>query len=142
MSIKCIPGLATHVDTIEKIEGIIASWKMSADDAKKLRWTFSNLKVERTLGDLKADIVNGIPRDWVLDLLEAQNCLEVRKEIRGWEIPAFPITGQDLIDEGYAPGKRLGDTLKAMRFYWVNENYKPTKKDLIDASDMFDGSYD
>ena len=142
MGIKCIPGLATHVDTIEKIEGIIASWKMSTDDAKQLRWTFNNLHDYKLIKNLQAMIVNGTPREWVVDLLEAQKRPYDRMIIREWEIPVFPVSGQDLIDEGYTPGKRLGDTLKAMRSYWVNENYKPTKKDLIDASDMFDGSYD
>jgi hypothetical protein len=135
MAIKCIPGLATHVDTIEQIEGIILSWKMSAEDAKQLRWTFNNLTVFKTLNELKADVVNGIPREWALDLLEAQashNCtlantlLAFRKELRDWKIPVFPVTGQDLIDAGFIPGPLLGKTLKWMKEDWIAGGYKCT----------------
>jgi tRNA nucleotidyltransferase (CCA-adding enzyme) len=137
MAIKCIPGLATHVDTIEQIEGIILSWKLATADAKQLRWTFNNLSDFKILDELKADIVNGTPREWVLDLMEAQSRLTHRSLLRDWEIPVFPVSGQDLIDAGMKPGPLLGKALQLMRQDWVASGYTETKEALMDYVDMY-----
>lgn len=137
MGIKCIPGLASHVDTIEKIEGIIAGWKLSNDDAKQLRFTFTNLSNRHSIENMQSMIVSGTPREWILDLLEAQERPTDRVIIRKWEIPVFPVSGQDLIDIGMKPGKALGDTLKSMRVYWFLHNYEPTKNFFLETHDLF-----
>jgi len=41
-----------------------------------------------------------------------------------WDIPQFPITGADLIKQGYKPGKQLGDKLKELEQKWEDNNYQ------------------
>lgn len=40
-----------------------------------------------------------------------------------WDIPVFPITGDDLIAQGYSPGKALGEELKRREQEWVETGF-------------------
>lgn len=51
-----------------------------------------------------------------------------------WEKPIFPLKGKDLLKLGYKPGKKLGDTLKALEKQWGFSNFMLYKEDLIDKA--------
>ncbi len=44
---------------------------------------------------------------------------------------AFPITGQDLRDRGFAPGPELGQALQALREHWIRTEGQGTRADLL-----------
>lgn len=46
--------------------------------------------------------------------------------IKNWDIPKFPITGQDLIDQGFKPGRELGDTLRSLESQWMAQGFPAT----------------
>lgn len=46
------------------------------------------------------------------------------REIDAWDIPMFPLTGQDLMDEGYAPGPALGEELRAREEAWIARGFE------------------
>ncbi|OEY86885.1 poly(A) polymerase [Wolbachia pipientis] len=46
-------------------------------------------------------------------------------------IPQFPLSGNDLIDIGYQPGKNLGRSLQLIKKQWENSNYTLTRNELI-----------
>lgn len=48
-----------------------------------------------------------------------------------WEIPAFPIGGDDLLARGIAPGKAMGDRLKQLEAQWEASNYTLGKEELL-----------
>lgn len=41
--------------------------------------------------------------------------------IQNWKIPIFPITGQDLIAEGFTPGPPLGAELRKREKFWLQD---------------------
>ena len=41
--------------------------------------------------------------------------------------PVFPVSGDDLIKCGHAPGPRLGDQLNRLQQWWVEQNFLPDK---------------
>lgn len=45
--------------------------------------------------------------------------------VERWEIPKFPISGQDLIDRGIKEGPELGKFLNALENWWMLEAFKP-----------------
>ncbi|ABD44597.1 poly A polymerase head domain protein [Ehrlichia chaffeensis str. Heartland] len=47
-------------------------------------------------------------------------------------IPEFPISGKDLLNIGYQPGKNLGITLEKIKDLWENSSYQLTKTQLLD----------
>lgn len=43
--------------------------------------------------------------------------------IQSWEIPSFPITGEDLIKEGFTPGHELGQELRLREQAWIDKGF-------------------
>ncbi len=41
--------------------------------------------------------------------------------LKHWQAPVFPVTGEDLIAQGYQPGPALGQRLKELETAWLNE---------------------
>ena len=58
----------------------------------------------------------------------ARKALEI---IQGWEIPNFPLSGTDLIEQGYTPGPELGNKLNEMEEFWIEQGFKPDRNLLI-----------
>jgi poly(A) polymerase len=46
-------------------------------------------------------------------------------------IPKFPLSGDDLINIGYQPGKSLGRSLELIKQHWENSSYTLTKDELM-----------
>lgn len=49
----------------------------------------------------------------------------------GWQIPQFPVTGEDLLVAGVAQGKVLGEWLRMLENQWEAAHYIPGKKELL-----------
>jgi poly(A) polymerase len=50
---------------------------------------------------------------------------------QSWEIPAFPVTGDDLIALGIRPGQKLGATLAELEAAWEESGYELNKEALL-----------
>ncbi|MDE3060082.1 MAG: CCA tRNA nucleotidyltransferase, partial [Pseudomonadota bacterium] len=48
-----------------------------------------------------------------------------------WEIPIFPVTGDDLIAIGIKPGKELGALLEKLEEKWEKSDYRLSKRQLL-----------
>ncbi len=48
-----------------------------------------------------------------------------------FNIPKFPLSGDDLITIGHQPGKNLGRNLELLRQHWEGSSYTLTKEELI-----------
>lgn len=54
--------------------------------------------------------------------------MELMDIARYWQSPSFPITGDDLIAKGIAPGRDLGKKLKALEEKWIKSDFKTLPK--------------
>ena len=48
-----------------------------------------------------------------------------------WSIPVFPVSGDDLIQKGFASGKSLGETLQLLEEKWEASDYGLSKEELL-----------
>jgi len=48
-----------------------------------------------------------------------------------WELPVFPVKGQDLLDNGREAGPKLGDELKLLETKWVESGFGLSKEQLM-----------
>ena len=48
-----------------------------------------------------------------------------------WEKPEFPVSGEDLIKAGYAPGPDLGNKLKELEEKWIESGFTLNRDDLL-----------
>jgi len=46
------------------------------------------------------------------------------KTIQSWPIPTFPLTGEDLIKEGFKPGPDLGEELLHREQAWIDKGFR------------------
>lgn len=128
IKMSSVGALSTMVDK-NTIDDFLSSWKLSNDESKHLRWLIDNKYRQWSWQD---QLVDGVPREWVMDVaLVAGRDIFMHNKVKCWEIPTFPVTGQDLLDRGMKPGVKLGNTLRSMRQEWKDSNFKMTKEDLL-----------
>jgi poly(A) polymerase len=65
---------------------------------------------------------DGVPADRLRALLEP---------LAEWTPPAFPVSGNDLVAAGIAPGPELGRTLAALRAWWRERDFRPDRAALL-----------
>lgn len=58
-----------------------------------------------------------------------QRMLRFAKE---YDVPVFPVQGDDLLSLGYREGKKLGECLQKLEHYWEQHDYRPTQKELLE----------
>lgn len=48
-----------------------------------------------------------------------------------WDIPTFPLTGQDVLQLGMKPGPEVGNLLSTLETWWEGQDYAPDKAALL-----------
>lgn len=70
----------------------------------------------------------------IINMAEGHNMETGFKAIElasGWQIPEFPVNGEDLISHGIKPGKDMGTLLRKLEAYWEENDYVPGKQELL-----------
>ncbi len=52
-----------------------------------------------------------------------------------WEVPNFPLSGENLIKAGYKPGPELGAKLAEIESWWMNEGFTATREECLERLD-------
>lgn len=106
-------------------------WNMSNAERDAVRFSSDRLSGTYDLTQAKLDLVDRIDPKWVDAVLRLQGRRDAVRTLSHWEVPAFPVTGQDLVDAGMAPGKAVGVRMKAMRAKWIASDYAMTMDELM-----------
>lgn len=59
----------------------------------------------------------------------AKKALEI---IQNWDVPDFPLSGEDLLEAGYTPGPALGRKLAEIESWWVAQDFTPGKQACLE----------
>ena len=51
--------------------------------------------------------------------------------IQNWDVPDFPISGEDLLDAGYKKGPEIGKALRLLEDQWITQDFKGDIKSSI-----------
>lgn len=107
-------------------------WKLSNDEKTKvgnmLRYRYANCTsnfVEDLLTLVK------VPRDHVVSLLKIEDESDLAQYAETFNVPVFPVTGQDLLDAGMKPGPEVGSLLRDMMGTWAESRFTMTKEELM-----------
>jgi len=73
-------------------------------------------EVRRALADAPAEIL--VARTYLVQD-EGSGWDELRGRLRGMTRPVFPLQGRDVVEMGVAPGPLVGETLAAVRGWWM-----------------------
>jgi tRNA nucleotidyltransferase (CCA-adding enzyme) len=125
-----VTNLAAFADE-QYVDKIIERWKLAKTEQSMFKWLVTNRNTNPTMQDMKAMLVNSVDRSYVMELMKIQKRKEDFEAIKTWEIPIFPVTGGDLIKQGFKQGPDLGNQLKAMKQRWIDSDYTLEKEQLI-----------
>ena len=108
-------------------------WKLSNAEAQDLKFYLSYRDKKLNKEQAEHLVIDGKDKSKIINLLKIQNQDELANYIEQFQIPEFPITGNDLIQHGMTPGPGLGNTLNKLKDMWKKSNYDLSADDLLKA---------
>lgn len=131
LSDDAVTALSTMIE-VDEVEGFLKYWKLSVDEANKLRFLVRHRNTTPIFNDTIEDwLVDNVPRDWIISLAKLNERKDHADHARWWTVPTFPVRGQDLLDSGMKPGKEVGLKMRDMRQAWIDSRFKLVKEELM-----------
>ncbi|MGL9688448.1 MAG: CCA tRNA nucleotidyltransferase [Wolbachia sp.] len=135
--IKLALLLRTTEDRQNLGEYISKFLRLSNKQRKKLLFLLSNdIKTELSEKEQKK-YISLFGRELYCDLIKicgvesGTNVDEYISFAKVFDIPKFPLSGDDLINIGYQLGKSLGRSLELLKQHWEDNSYSLTKEELL-----------
>lgn len=125
----CITAIACYLT--QDPEAFARGWKMSVPEINKLCWMTGRKLEVPFLYDIEDLLVAGKPRDWVVSWTKLHGDNRAVFHAESWEIPEFPVRGQDLLNAGMSPGKEVGIALASLKRAWIASRFTLTRDELL-----------
>ena len=111
---------------------ILENWKASRDEQDLARWLAA--EEVSSISPYNWMAVSGISREWAMELaaLRGMDGFD-RAVLAEWEVPMFPVSGNDIIALGVGQGPKVGRILSDLKLFWAHNNYVLTKQDLLNT---------
>jgi tRNA nucleotidyltransferase (CCA-adding enzyme) len=107
-------------------------WKMSSDEQSLYRYLQQHRDDVPSLALLKHDATTKQYGPIYAEQRAAiSGSCDLLDQIRGWELPTFPVRGVDLITIGHKPGPQMGQILVKLEDDWKQSDFKLTREDLL-----------
>jgi len=112
---------------------LLIEWKASRDEIDQCSYLAGMIKgYQRDADPYREMAVHNISRRWAMELAAVQNMEPLHRTVlETWEVPTFPVSGDDLIGIGMRPGPEMGIVLKRLRYKWADSGYAATKTSLL-----------
>lgn len=127
----------TKNDRLSLGEYVSKFLRLSNKQKKKLSFLLSNnIKTELSEKEQKK-YISLFGRELYCDLVKicgvesGENIDEYISFANTFNIPKFPLSGDDLISIGHQPGKSLGRNLELLKQHWEDSSYTLTKEELV-----------
>ena len=69
-------------------------------------------------------VLENVPVEHVVELALFTGDSALASKVKQFKIPAFPISGKDLIAQGVKPGPEMGAQLKQLKMQWFENDYE------------------
>ena len=129
--------IRTAEDRVSLGEEVSKFLRLSNKQKKKILFLLSNnIKTELSEKEQKK-YISLFGKELYCDLMKIcgiESGINVDEYIsfaKMFNIPKFPLSGDDLITIGHQPGKSLGRNLELLRQHWEDSSYTLTKEELI-----------
>lgn len=109
---------------------VLNTWKASS--AEQDLAVFLSMEWQSNISPHNWMAVSGISREWALELaaLRGMDAFD-RAVLETWEVPVFPVSGNDIIELGVKQGPIIGEILHKLKSQWAAHSYTLTKQDLL-----------
>ena len=114
-------------DDYYRMEMLAEEMKMSAIEKQRMLYVSTKLVSERGKKTahmaLRDHVMNGTPLSWVNEAY--------MKTLKSENFGRFPVSGQDLLNLGFVPGPKVGNTMRAIKEHWFTTGMQATKEELL-----------
>jgi poly(A) polymerase len=117
--------------------GLKERWRLSNDDISSAEKTLSAARlligfhVNEAAYRFPAALADAIDVAAALAGWTEAGKSAVVAHLQGMEVPRFPVTGNDLIEQGISPGPALGAELERLEKQWIASNFRLEKAALL-----------
>lgn len=115
----------------DKLKLLSERWKWSKQESDKAN--FLSLRLNEPFFNAQDGLAN---KKWEQNLTYLACRLLNREDaefIKTWEIPVFPVSGDDIKALGLPSGPQLGKVLSNLRAIWTADNYQSTREVLLEG---------
>ena len=126
-----VTALSTMVDD-QKLVSFLNDWKMSSEESRKVAFLVNNRGEDFSKEWVEDSLVEDTPLDWVVSLLTMRGEDELAAFASSWNVPVFPVRGQDLLDRGMTPGREVGQRLARMKSAWMDSRFTSSREELLE----------
>ena len=73
-------------------------------------------------------------REWIEQVIacyHSDESVELLNQFKSWEVPKFPINGQDLKAEGVPTGKKMGLCMNLLKEVWIDNDFNLDRSHLL-----------
>jgi len=117
--------LASMMQTENQVDKLAAKWKFKSYDRELMRFVVNNRFDRFTEKEAKNMWTNPkIKNEYVVELAKYFGKFDLIKVLKNWKTPAFPVTGQMLMQAGLKPGPVIGSILNRLEKEWKESGYK------------------
>jgi tRNA nucleotidyltransferase (CCA-adding enzyme) len=109
---------------------VLQKFKASRDEQNQALYLASEWHSSQSPFWLMA--VDELHREWALELA-ALRCMDDfdRAVLETWEVPVFPVSGNDIMALGVKQGPDVGKILHKLKYQWAVQNFAASKEDLL-----------
>lgn len=113
-----------------RINALSTQWRWSGEEARLARFLARHRADERC--DLKRMLAHEKRSPaMVFELARLQGRMLELDALEAWEVPVFPVTGDDLVAAGHKPSPLVGQFLTGLRAQWTDSGYTATRDELL-----------
>ena len=111
----------------------LAEWKASREEIDMCIYLVNTIKTFcGKCNPFREIALYNVSREWALELAAVQNMDPLERTIlETWEVPHFPVSGNDLMQLGMRPSPEMGRVLRRLRETWADSGYSSTKETLL-----------
>ena len=110
---------------------IVKRWRLSNTEAVLLDFLVKNKNNTLDAKKVEDMIADGVDNEKISALAILQGKSDMAAHAVTVKVPAFPVTGADLIAKGVKPGPEMGAMLNQLKQKWKQSNFKADKDELL-----------
>ena len=124
--------LAALLPSVEALAKLRQRWKFDSPSHKLMEFMIQNRRIPLSFDvAIRMITLDKIDKNLVRALFKYRGMMQIAKDLKTWEPPAFPISGNDLIQAGMKPSKDMGQMIANLRKMWLEDGFKMTKDQLL-----------
>ena len=127
--------LMTLTTSLSDAQDLTRSWKLSNNESRLGIFIVIHreeaCRVETKLKYFQDLLVDGVPLQFVTELLYYSGRDDDAHRLEQWPVPKIPLTGKDLKAAGVAVGPEIGRLLRLAKEEWKKSYYTMSQEELI-----------